>query len=43
MIAAEDLDLLQVLDKPHEVVDAIFSYYEYHGMQPGAEEQGILL
>jgi len=43
MIAAEDLDLLQVLDKPREVVDAIFSHYEYHGMQPDAEEQGILL
>lgn len=43
MIAAEDLNLIQVLDKPHEVVDAIFSHYEYHGMAPEAEEQGILL
>ena len=43
MIDAADLDLIQVLDKPHEVVDAIFSHYEYHGMEPEAEDRGILL
>lgn len=43
MIDTADLDLVQVLDKPHEVVDAIFSHYEYHGMEPEAEERGILL
>ncbi|MDA1106784.1 MAG: TIGR00730 family Rossman fold protein [Proteobacteria bacterium] len=43
MIDAADLDLIQVLDKPHEVVDAIFCHYEYHGMDPETEDRSILL
>jgi uncharacterized protein (TIGR00730 family) len=42
-IDAADLDLLQVLDKPQEVVDAIFSHYESRGFEPSAEEQEMLL
>lgn len=42
-IAPEDVELFQVLDKPQEVVDAIFSHYEHRGFEPSAEEQEILL
>jgi uncharacterized protein (TIGR00730 family) len=43
MIAAADLDLMQLLDKPQEVVDAIFNHYENLGQMPTCAEQGILL
>lgn len=42
-INAEDLELFQVLDKPDEVVDAIFRHYEQCGFEPSAEEQQIML
>ena len=42
-IDADDLDLVQVLDKPQEVVDAIFNHYESRGFEPSAEEQEMLL
>ncbi len=42
-IGAEDLALFEVVDKPQEVVDAIFRYYEHRGIAPSAEEQAILL
>lgn len=42
-IDAEDLDLMQILDKPQEVVDAIFTHYEHRGFEPSAEEREILL
>ncbi len=42
-IAAEDMDLFQVIDTPQEVVEAIFSHYETRGFEPSAEEQEILL
>jgi uncharacterized protein (TIGR00730 family) len=42
-IGALDLELLQLLDKPQDVVDAIFNHYEYLGQGPSAGEQGILL
>lgn len=42
-ISASDMELLQVLDKPQDVVDAIFNHYEYFGQGPTASEQGILL
>ncbi|GMR08146.1 MAG: TIGR00730 family Rossman fold protein [Gammaproteobacteria bacterium] len=42
-ISAGDLDLFQVLDKPQEVVDAIFSHYGARGFEPSEEEQEILL
>lgn len=42
-IDAADLDLFKVLDKPQDVVDAIFSHYEHRGFEPSAEEEAILL
>jgi uncharacterized protein (TIGR00730 family) len=38
-----DLKLFKVLDKPQEVVDAIFEHYGSRGFEPSAEEQEILL
>jgi uncharacterized protein (TIGR00730 family) len=42
-ISAEDLDLFKVLDKPQEVVDAIFDYYEHISFEPSQQEQEKLL
>lgn len=42
-IDASDMELLQLLDNPQDVVDAIFNHYEYFGVGPSAGEQGILL
>jgi uncharacterized protein (TIGR00730 family) len=43
MINEADLDLFKILDKPEEVVEAIFSHYEHRGFELSAEEQEILL
>ncbi len=43
MIDAGDLDLLQVIDEPQGVVDAIFAYYEKRGFEPSPAEREILL
>ena len=42
-ISEKDLELFVVLDKPEDVVEAIFSHYEHRGFEPSAEEQEILL
>ncbi|MEM7251923.1 MAG: TIGR00730 family Rossman fold protein [Pseudomonadota bacterium] len=42
-ISADDLNLYQVVDKPEEVVDAIFSHYEKRGFQPSPEDRERLL
>jgi uncharacterized protein (TIGR00730 family) len=42
-ISAADLDLFLILDKPEQVVDAIFSHYEGRGFNPSAEEREVLL
>ncbi len=42
-INEEDLDLFKVLDKPEEVVEAIFDHYEHRGFEPSAREKEILL
>lgn len=42
-ISPEDLELIQMLDKPKDVVDAIFTHYEQRGFEPSAEEREILL
>ena len=34
MISPNDLDLVQVYDRPQEVVDAIFAFYEKRGFAP---------
>ena len=41
-IDADDLDLFKVLDKPQEVVDAIFEHYDKRGFEPSPSEQEIL-
>jgi len=43
MINEADLDLFKILDKPEEVVEAIFSHYEHRGFELSAEEQEVLL
>lgn len=43
MIAPDDLDLIQVIDEPEEVVEAIFKHYERRGFLPLPEENELLL
>ena len=43
MISAEDLDLIQVIDKPEDVVEAIFKHYERRGFQPLPTEREMML
>ena len=43
MISPEDIDLMQIIDKPEEVVDAIFSHYEKRGFMPSLAEREIQL
>jgi uncharacterized protein (TIGR00730 family) len=39
MIDAADVELLNVIDEPQQVVDAIFSHYEKRGFEPSAAER----
>jgi predicted Rossmann-fold nucleotide-binding protein len=43
MINPDDLDLVQVIDEPEKVVDAIFKHYQSRGFQPLPEEHELLL
>jgi hypothetical protein len=43
MVAAEDLDLIQVIDEPKEIVEAIFKHYEARGFKLSADEERIQL
>ena len=43
MIDAGDMDLIQVIDEPAAVVQAIFSHYEKRGFEPSAAEREALL
>jgi uncharacterized protein (TIGR00730 family) len=43
MIAAHDLDLIQIIDEPEQVVAAIFKHYETRGFEPSAAEREIQL
>ncbi len=36
MINPEDLNLVQVIDEPEQVVDAIFNHYQSRGFLPAA-------
>ena len=42
-ISADDLELIQVIDDPCEVVAAIFKYYQGRTFEPSTEEQEKLL
>ncbi len=43
VISPDDLDLVQILDKPEDILNAIFSHYEHRGFEPSAEEAETLL
>ena len=43
VISPEDLDLIQVIDKPEDVVEAIFKHYELCGFSPLPVEHEMLL
>jgi len=43
MISPEDINLLHIIDKPEEVVEAIFSHYEKRGFMPSLAEREIQL
>ncbi len=43
MASPEDMDLIQVIDEPSEIVAAIFKHYETRGFEPSAEERKIQL
>ena len=43
MIDPEDLDLIQVIDTPEEIVEAIFKHYETRGFAPLPSEREMLL
>lgn len=42
-ISPDDLDLMQVIDEPHAVVDAIFAHYETRSILPSEAEEEIML
>jgi uncharacterized protein (TIGR00730 family) len=43
LIAAGDLDLVQLIDEPANIVDAIFAFYEAHDIEPSDEERQRML
>ncbi len=43
MIAVEDLDLIQVIDEPAKIVEAIFKHYQDRGFKLSAEEERVQL
>jgi len=43
MIDPRDSELLQVIDEPQAVVEAIFRYYEKRGFEPSPQEREVLL
>ena len=43
MINLTDMDLIQVIDKPEQVVEAIFKYYEHRSFQPSPSERESFL
>jgi hypothetical protein len=43
MIGAEDLDLIQIIEEPEAIVEAIFSFYEGRGFQPTRAEREKML
>jgi uncharacterized protein (TIGR00730 family) len=43
MIDGNDCNLLQVVNEPQQVVDAIFAFYEKRGFEPSPAEKEVLL
>ena len=43
MAGEEDLDLMQVIEEPEAIVEAIFDFYESRGFQPTRDERRKML
>ncbi|MEQ1603044.1 MAG: TIGR00730 family Rossman fold protein [Methylophilaceae bacterium] len=43
MVSADDMDLIQVIDDPKQIVEAIFKHYETRGFELSASEREIQL
>jgi hypothetical protein len=43
MIAGKDLDLMQIIEEPEAIVEAIFNFYENRGFQPTRAERERML
>jgi uncharacterized protein (TIGR00730 family) len=43
MIGEKDLELMQILEEPAEIVEAIFNFYENRGFHPTREERAKML
>ena len=43
MIDPDDVNLIQVIDEPEKIVEAIFTHYESRGFEPSAAEREALL
>lgn len=43
MIAADDMNLIRIIDEPQAIVDAIFRHYERRGFNPLPSEHELLL
>ena len=43
MVGARDLEMMQTIDDPDEIVEAIFQFYEGRGFQPTQEERQRML
>jgi uncharacterized protein (TIGR00730 family) len=43
MIGEKDLELMQILEEPADIVEAIFSFYENRGFHPTREERAKML
>ena len=43
MIADKDVELMQILEEPAEIVEAIFNFYENRGFTPTREEREKML
>jgi len=43
MVSPEDMDLIQVIDEPDQVVEAIFKHYESRGFEMSAKEKEMSL
>ncbi len=43
MISPEDIDLIQIIDEPEQVVSAIFNHYESRGFEPSELEREMQL
>lgn len=42
-ISPEDMELFRIVDRPEEVLDVIFEYYEHRSFEPSAKEREMLM